>query len=284
MGECRGATPHCRGRGGVPHKHTGRVGGKNHVRQAQSRKGLQRGEPPTETQRQLPIAPSPPQPLHWFTCVIHAPTPVVPAKAGTSNPCPCWGCTGGIPAPCVGCRGGSRTARRSRHPKRIPNPTTTAHCAIAAPAPTLLHASFTRRALVVPAKAGTSNPCLRFGVGAVREPPEGHAIPNVPPQPNDNCPLRHRRASPYTYASFTRRPPVVPAKAGTSNPCLRFGVGAVREPPEGHAIPNVSPTQRQLPIAPSPRQPYIGCMRHSRAEYPSFPRRREKSPLPLGEG
>ena len=43
-GECRGAMPHCRGRGGVPHKHTGRVGGKNHVRQAQLRKGLLRGE------------------------------------------------------------------------------------------------------------------------------------------------------------------------------------------------------------------------------------------------
>ena len=64
----------------------------------------------------------------------------------------------------VWCRGGSRTARRSRHPKRIP-------------------------------------------------------------KPNDNCPLRHRRASPY-----------------------------------------------------------IGCIRHSRAEHPSFPRRRS-GPSPLrGEG
>ena len=32
--------PHCRGRGGVPHKHTGRVGGKNYVRQAQLCNGL----------------------------------------------------------------------------------------------------------------------------------------------------------------------------------------------------------------------------------------------------
>ena len=32
--------PHCRGRGGVPHKHTGRVGGKNYVRQAQLCKSL----------------------------------------------------------------------------------------------------------------------------------------------------------------------------------------------------------------------------------------------------
>ena len=44
MGECRGAMPHCRGCGGVPHEHTGRVGGKNYVRQAQLRKGLLRGE------------------------------------------------------------------------------------------------------------------------------------------------------------------------------------------------------------------------------------------------
>ena len=155
MGECRGATPHCRGRGGVPHKHTGRVGGKNHVRQAQSRKGLQRGEPPTETQRQLPIAPSPPQPLHWLYTSFTRRAPVVPAKAGTSNPCPCWG---------------------------------------------------VRAASLLPV----------WDVGAVREPPERHAIPNVPPNPNDNCPLRHRRPSPY-----------------------------------------------------------IGCMRHSRAEYSSFSRRRE---------
>ena len=40
--ESAGAMPHCRGRGGVPHKHTGRVGGKNYVRQAQLRKGLPR--------------------------------------------------------------------------------------------------------------------------------------------------------------------------------------------------------------------------------------------------
>ena len=65
------------------------------------------------------------------------------------------------PCPLCGCRGGSRTARRSRHPKRYPPPT------------------------------------------------------------NDNCPLRHRPASPY-----------------------------------------------------------IGCMRHSRAERPSFPRRREPRTLP----
>ena len=44
MGECRGAMPLCRGCGGVPHEHTGRVGGKNYVRQAQLRKGLLRGE------------------------------------------------------------------------------------------------------------------------------------------------------------------------------------------------------------------------------------------------
>ena len=44
MGECRGAMPHCRGCGGVPHKHTGRVGGKNYVRQEQLRKGLLKGE------------------------------------------------------------------------------------------------------------------------------------------------------------------------------------------------------------------------------------------------
>ena len=44
MGECRGAKPHCRGWGGVPHKRTGRVGGKNYVRQEQLRKSLLRVE------------------------------------------------------------------------------------------------------------------------------------------------------------------------------------------------------------------------------------------------
>ena len=98
------------------------------------------------------------------------------------------------------------------------------------------------RGPVVPAYAGTSNPCLRFDVGAVREPPEGHAIPNVSPIRRQlaHCAIP---APPlhWLYVSFMRRTLVVPAKARTSNPCLRFGVGAVREPPEGHAIPNVSP-------------------------------------------
>ena len=49
MGECRGAMPHCRGRGGVPHKRTGRVGGKNYVRQAQLRKGLKGVNPKRQT-------------------------------------------------------------------------------------------------------------------------------------------------------------------------------------------------------------------------------------------
>ena len=62
MGECRGAMPHCRGRGGVPHKRTGRVGGKNYVRQAQLRKGLlgregyDEGEAPAENLAPRPLS------------------------------------------------------------------------------------------------------------------------------------------------------------------------------------------------------------------------------------
>ena len=67
---------------------------------------------------------------------------------------------------------------------------------------------------------------------------------------------------------------VVPAQAGTSHPCV--DVGAVREPPLHHAIPNVSPNPTTTAYcaiaAPAPN---IGCIRHSRAEYPSFPRMRE---------
>ena len=40
MGGSAEGDAHCRGRGGVPHKHTGRVGGKNYVRQAQLCNGL----------------------------------------------------------------------------------------------------------------------------------------------------------------------------------------------------------------------------------------------------
>ena len=215
MGECRGATPHCRGRGGVPHKHTGRVGGKNYVRQAQSRKGLQRGEPPTETQRQLPIAPSPRHPLHWLYASFMRRPPVVPAKAGTSHPCLL-----------CGCRGGSRTARTSRHPKRIPNPATTAHCAIAAPALHWLHTSFTRHTRGHPSfprkrepritrrsyPSFPRRPCLLvWDVGAVREPPEGHAIPNVSPNPTTTAHCAIAAPAPtlvvcVIHAPSTRRP------------------------------------------------------------------------------
>ena len=124
------------------------------------------------------------------------------------------------------------------------------------------------RGPVVPAYAGTSNPCLRFDVGAVREPPEGHAIPNVSPTQRQ-LPIAPSPPPPlhWLYASFMRRASVVPAKAGTSNPCLRFGVGAVREPPEGHAIPNVSPnptTTAHCAIA-APALTLIICVIHAPA-------------------
>ena len=108
----------------------------------------------------LPTLRSPPA-VHRVVPVIvllRLNTPVVPAYPGTTAHCAIAApaltliiCVIHTPAtrrsreggnlaslPLCGCRGGSRTARRSRHPKRIPNPTTTAHCAIAAPAPTLV--------------------------------------------------------------------------------------------------------------------------------------------------
>ena len=47
--------PHCRGGGGVPHKRTGRVGGKNYVRQAQLHKGLPLGG--VAAQRRVKVTP-----------------------------------------------------------------------------------------------------------------------------------------------------------------------------------------------------------------------------------
>ena len=72
--------------------------------------------------------------------------------------------------------------------------------------------------------------------------------------------------------SHRRREPLIPT------PCV--DVGAVREPPEGHATPNVTPTNDNCPLRHRPASPYIGCMRHSRAERPSFPRSREPRTLP----
>ena len=71
----------------------------------------------------------PPQSTTTAHCPIATPTP------SPSFPCrreP------RIPCPLSGCRGGSRTARRSRHPKRTAQPTTTAHCPIDAPTLTLV--------------------------------------------------------------------------------------------------------------------------------------------------
>ena len=164
------------------------------------------------------------------------------------------------------------------------------------------------RSPVVPAKAGTSHPCPCVDVGAVREPPEGHAIPNVsptqrqlpiapsPPSPYIGC-MRHSRADPPRRSReggvgpFSRwekvrmrvRSPVVPAKAGTSHPCPCVDVGAVREPPEGHAIPNVSPTRRQLPIAPSLPQPLHWLHTSFTRLSPVVPAKAGRNPLSLWE-
>ena len=59
-----------------------------------------------------------------------------------------------------------------------------------------------------------------------------------------------------------------PAKAG--NLASLFGA---RQPPN---------QRRQMPIAPYPRQPYIGCIRRFSEAIPSFPRRQE-NPLSLWE-
>ena len=94
------------------------------------------------------------------------------------------------------------------------NPTTTAHCAIAAPALTLItcviHAPDTRRSR----EGGNLESLPRFGVGAGSRTRPKVCVDAIPKPPNDNCPLRHRRASPYIGCMrHSRETPVVPAKA-----------------------------------------------------------------------
>ena len=115
-----------------------------------------------------------------------------------------------------------------------------------------------------------------FGVGAVREPPEGHAIPNVPPNPTTTAHCAIAAPALTLVASVIHTNHCRRSREGGNLASLPpvWDVRAVREPPERHAIPTYPPTQRQLPIAHRRDSPYIDCIRHSRAERSSLPRRR----------
>ena len=122
-----------------------------------------------------------------------------------------------------GCRGGSRTALTSRHPQHIP-------------------------------------------------------------KPNDNCPLRHRRASLYidhmrhSHAerpSFPRRrePRIPAALVWMSGPLALWE--RVRVPPTSRHPKRIPKPNDNCPLRRRRASPYIDHMRHSHAESSSFPRRRE---------
>ena len=193
----------------------------------------------------------------WEKVRMRVRGPVVPAYAGTSNPCLRFD-VGAVREPPEG----------HAIPNVSPNPTTTAHCAIPAPAPTLvvcvIHAPSVRRSREGGNLESLPPVWCRGGSRTARR----SRHPKRIPQPNDNCPLRHRRASPYidhmrhSRADHPSRPrrrePRIPAPVGgvrAASLLPVWDVGAVREPPERHTIPNVPPNRRQLPITPSPHQP-----------------------------
>ena len=154
---------------------------------------------------------------------------------------------------------------------------------MAAPTLTLVAYVVPANPSVIPAKAGIQRArqrsahgaegrkgcvrgsCLRRNLASL-----GSAAPI-----NDNCPLPHRRANPYIGLRRSR------ADGNLASPAPCLGVGAVREPPERHATSNVPPNQRQLPLAPSPRQPLHWSPSCPRIPS-SFPCRREpRIPAPM---
>ena len=105
-------------------------------------------------------------------------------------------------------------------------------------------------------------------------------------QPTTNCPLRHSPADCYIVRMRRFHEPHRRSREGGNlaspgYPCV--DVGAVREPPEGHATPNVPPTDDNCPLRHSPADCYIVHIRRLRKDIPSFPRRL-RSLLPMGEG
>ena len=119
----------------------------------------------------------------------------------------------------------------------------------------------------------------------VRVPPYVTPPPTYP-QPDDNCPLRHRRASPYigcmrhSHAespSFPRRrePRIPAALVWMSGPLALWERVRVRVPPTSRHPKRIPKPNDNCPLRHRRASPYIGCMRHSHAESPSFPRRRE---------
>ena len=119
----------------------------------------------------------------------------------------------------------------------------------------------------------------------VRVPPYVTPPPTYP-QPDDNCPLRHRRASPYigcmrhSHAespSFPRRrePRIPAALVWMSGSLALWERVRVRVPPTSRHPKRIPKPNDNCPLRRRRASPYIGCMRHSHAESPSFPRRRE---------
>ena len=110
-------------------------------------------------------------------------------------------------------------------------------------------------------------PCL--GVGAVREPPEGHATSNVPPNPNDNSPLPHSCTNPYIglrHSSEGWNPACATAErtrgGGAEGLCARFlspaGPLALWERVRVRAA-----TNDNCPLPHGCPNPYIGHIRRS---------------------
>ena len=149
------------------------------------------------------------------------------------------------------------------------NPTSTAHCPIAAPTPTLVSVvpvnppSFQRRLESSVRDSGAHTG--RRGGRVVSEVPVSAETSHpwvLPPQPNDNSPLPHRRANPYIGLRRSCESPVIPAKAGIQRARQRSAHGA-----EGRkgcvrgsclrrnlaSLGSAAPNQRQLPITPLPR-------------------------------
>ena len=97
-----------------------------------------------------------------------------------------------IPAPCLDVGAVRERPLTSCHPNVPPKPTTTAYCATAAPALTLF-------AYVAPVQTGNlaSRPLSGCRGRSRTALTSCHPQRTLNPQPNDNCPLRRRRASLY---------------------------------------------------------------------------------------
>ena len=140
-----------------------------------------------------------------------------------------------------------------------------------------------RREPRIPAPAGVygRHPCslrgCRGGSRIARRPRH----PKRTPQPNDNCPLRHSRDSPYIgcmrhshaeHPSFPRRrePRIPAALVWMSDPLALWERVRVRVPPVNGRQSQHPANRRQVcPLRHRRPSPYIGCMRPCVMQVPS---------------